>query len=495
MKGLCDKGKKNRKRVQLIALIICASLLTGNALYAQATETSGSSVEEIEEEMNKVDSEIDELQEGLNSAKENKTTLESNKSSLETYLDELNSQYQTVSSQLTQVEKDVAAKQAEIEAKEAEIEEKEAAIADAQDQILILEGLIADKKIEIEQTEEDLAEQYESMKLRIQYMYENSSAVQYLELLLSSDSLISFLNRAEYIQEMMDYDDRMMQKYMDTKDDLDAQKEELESAEAELEETERELEEENEALQQQNEDLLEQKAELDELQSSLEKQRSTVSSQQSSSVSQLQEYVDQLVASDTEITTYEQELAAKKAYYTELLDQKEAARIAEENRKAQQAAEDTSGNITVGDSGISGNTVISLTDDEMTLLAAIIYCEARGEPYEGQLAVGYVVLNRVRSSLFPNTLAGVIYENKQFSPVDDGSLATVLAAEADGVNMISQSCWNAAYEVVGGTSNVGECLFFRTWKPVPQLEENLKAAGVPYYIIGNHIFYYRWVNY
>jgi hypothetical protein len=44
-------------------------------------------------------------------------------------------------------------------------------------------------------------------------------------------------------------------------------------------------------------------------------------------------------------------------------------------------------------------------------------------------------------------------------------------------------------------SNVGESLFFRTHKPVPQLATNLEAAGVPYWIIGNHIFYYSWVNY
>jgi spore germination cell wall hydrolase CwlJ-like protein len=134
------------------------------------------------------------------------------------------------------------------------------------------------------------------------------------------------------------------------------------------------------------------------------------------------------------------------------------------------------------------------------MLTAMIYCEARGESYEGQLAVGYVIMNRVRSTKFPNSLEGVLSAPRQFEPYGTGRYHTVLAAYWEGLEgYIHESSWNscqrAAIVCVNSDSNVGESLFFRTHKPVPQLAENLAAAGVPYWIIGNHIFYYSWVNY
>jgi len=107
------------------------------------------------------------------------------------------------------------------------------------------------------------------------------------------------------------------------------------------------------------------------------------------------------------------------------------------------------------------------------LLANLIYCEAGGEPYEGQVAVGAVVINRVLSSVFPDTVVGVIYQKKQFSPVGSGRLALALAN-----NKATPSCYQAADEAMSGKTNVGSCLFFRT--PIPGLN------GIR---IGGHIFY------
>ena len=110
-------------------------------------------------------------------------------------------------------------------------------------------------------------------------------------------------------------------------------------------------------------------------------------------------------------------------------------------------------------------------DGEAYLLAAIIQCESDGEPYEGKLAVGSVVMNRVRSSSFPNTITGVIYQKNQFAPVASGRLAYRLEA---GVN---DTCKRAALEVLNGNIT-NNCLFFRTVVP-----------GIDGTIIGNHIFY------
>jgi spore germination cell wall hydrolase CwlJ-like protein len=68
----------------------------------------------------------------------------------------------------------------------------------------------------------------------------------------------------------------------------------------------------------------------------------------------------------------------------------------------------------------------SYTDEELRLMSAIIFCEAGSESYAGKVAVGIVVMNRVRSSKFPNTIKGVVYEKKQFSPASNGMLKKAL---------------------------------------------------------------------
>ena len=116
---------------------------------------------------------------------------------------------------------------------------------------------------------------------------------------------------------------------------------------------------------------------------------------------------------------------------------------------------------------------ISFEEGDRYLLANLIYCEAGGEPYDGQLAVASVVINRVRSSVYPNTVVGVIYQNKQFSPVASGRLELALAT-----NKATSRCYQAADEAMSGVTNVGNCVYFRT--PVEGL------TGIN---IGGHVFY------
>lgn len=96
----------------------------------------------------------------------------------------------------------------------------------------------------------------------------------------------------------------------------------------------------------------------------------------------------------------------------------------------------------------------SISQADLDLMAAIIECEAGGEPYEGKIGVGAVVMNRVRSSQFPNTISEVIYQSGQFSPVASGKLASVLSRGA------RQDCYDAARDVFAGANTVGDCLFF-----------------------------------
>ena len=120
---------------------------------------------------------------------------------------------------------------------------------------------------------------------------------------------------------------------------------------------------------------------------------------------------------------------------------------------------------------------VSIGSGDRDLLAAIIQCEAGGEPYAGKIAVGAVVMNRVMSGAFPNTIAGVVYQPMQFQPVRSGRLAIRLA---EGAN---STCYKAADEVLAGANNIGNCLFFRTVVP-----------GIKGTIIGHHVFYLYWTG-
>ena len=96
----------------------------------------------------------------------------------------------------------------------------------------------------------------------------------------------------------------------------------------------------------------------------------------------------------------------------------------------------------------SGSSSSSNNSSNVNLLARLIYGEARGEPYTGQVAVGAVVMNRVKSSSFPNTISGVIYQSGAFDVVKDGQInlspnSTAIKAAQDAING-----WDPSYGAV-----------------------------------------------
>ena len=114
---------------------------------------------------------------------------------------------------------------------------------------------------------------------------------------------------------------------------------------------------------------------------------------------------------------------------------------------------------------------IAATGDELLLLASLIQAEAGNQPYEGQLAVGAVVMNRVRSGAYPGTIQEVISAPGQFGPAATGRVAAVMAAGPKA------SCVQAAQAALNGETNVGTVTHFR------------RAGGIDGIIIGNHVFY------
>ena len=89
---------------------------------------------------------------------------------------------------------------------------------------------------------------------------------------------------------------------------------------------------------------------------------------------------------------------------------------------------------------------------DVQLMARAINGEARGEPYEGQVAVGAVILNRVKSSLFPNTISGVIYQSGAFTAVADGQINKPIEE--------GSSVYKAAQDAINGWDPTGGCIYY-----------------------------------
>ena len=120
----------------------------------------------------------------------------------------------------------------------------------------------------------------------------------------------------------------------------------------------------------------------------------------------------------------------------------------------------------------SSSTYVS---SDHRLLAKLVYAEARGEPYKGQVAVAAVVLNRVASSSFPNTVSGVIYQSGAFSCVNNGSIN----------NTPDSSCIRAALDALNGWDPTGGCLYY--YNPKTAVDQWIFTRTVQT-VIGNHSF-------
>ena len=171
-----------------------------------------------------------------------------------------------------------------------------------------------------------------------------------------------------------------------------------------------------------------------------------------------------------------EEAAAKAAEEVRRAAEEAAAKAAEEARKAaEEAAAAAAMQAQAAAVQAAQQAVIAqagVTPQDLELLAALIQCEAGGEPYVGQVAVGSVVMNRVEAAEHPGSISDVIYAAGQFTPVRNGSLSRTLSSGS-----ISQSCRQAAIEAVAGSEPVGDKLYFR------------RVNGRRGQIIGNHVFY------
>lgn len=304
------------------------------------------------------------------------------------------------------------------------------------DHLADLEIQIRDKEQEITETTQALEEarekeawQYDCMEKRIQYAYEKGQN-SLLNVFFSWANFAGYLNASVYTERIAQADNEML-------DQIIANREFIESEEARLQQ---------------------EKEELDYLKVQAEAEKNRVSGLISQTSNSMADYADQISEAEAQALEYEANIK-KLEEDLETLRKK----LQQEIAMSQQAANATWRNI----------SDVTFAEGDRYLLANLIYCEAGGEPYDGKLAVGAVVINRMLSSVYPDTVVGVIYQRKQFSPVGSGRLELALAA-----NRANADCYRAADEAMSGMSNVGNCVYFRT--PIEGL------SGIS---IGGHIFY------
>jgi N-acetylmuramoyl-L-alanine amidase len=123
----------------------------------------------------------------------------------------------------------------------------------------------------------------------------------------------------------------------------------------------------------------------------------------------------------------------------------------------------------------TSSTSASIISSDHRLLSKLVYAEARGEPYKGQVAVAAVVLNRVRSSSFPNTITGVIYQKNAFSCINNGAIN----------NTPNSAAIRAARDAMNGWDPTGGCLYF--YNPRATSDKWIRTRTIKT-VIGNHSF-------
>lgn len=356
------------------------------------------------DKLNKEQQEKKELEGDLDDKKRELEGLKGEHANVGGILKSLNSELTKVSERLNQLEAGIAT--------------TEQNIINAQ---LALEEAIATKEL-----------QYERMKERIRYNYENREDVSttYIKMFFKSSSFSDFLTSTENFKKIAEYDNRLLDDYKVAQADIEDQEAELQSYKNELEG---------------------QKAEAETEKNKVMTSINDASKKMSQFANQIDDEEKKALQIEAEMAEKEQNIEnLKKLYAQELAMSQQAA-----NAKWRDISE------------------VTFAEGDRYLLANLIYCEAGGESDAGKLAVGAVVINRVLSSIYPDTVVGVVYQNKQFSPVGSGRLDLALAS-----NRATASCYRAADEAMAGITNVGGCVYFRTPK------EGLSGIS-----IGGHIFY------
>lgn len=397
----------------LAVFLLIALCFSSTYSYASQSE-----VDRLKQESENAKDKVNQINEQKNQVEGAKNQLKNQADSLSGQISSLNSQISNVTGEISETEENIAA-----------VEEDLASLSE-----------------ELEKTQASLDSQKESMKLRIQYMYENKSSntlVNFLE----CGSISGFLQRLEYMSQITSYDQKQVKKF---------------------EATQKKLEDTKSAIEAKG-------LELSAYQDNLESKKSQLGTLVNSTASALNTTNTQIANTQAVLDEIEKQLKEAKEYEKRISQQ-----YMEEQRKMAEKLAGEHG-------GYSGG--YSTTDEETLILAALIQAEAANQGDAGRLAVGSVVMNRVASSKFPNTVSGVIYASGQFAPVTSGRVALILA---EGPN---SACQYAASQAIAGNTNT-DALFFCTYSYAQNLHNSQVNNGQSGFldrtsgmVINAHYFY------
>lgn len=410
------------KKKILVCVLLFALIWSNIPLESLADETDDmvSQENQTRETISNLERESKETKDAIQQLQGEKQQTQSNVNNLQNQSSALQSTINGYSSKLNSIDEEISVTEEQMAEVSAEIVELDKQLQEARQQ------------------EKD---RYELLKLRMQSTYENGGSKGLVRLLLESGSMKELLTKFEYINAIVAYDKRKISELKAIQDDIEAKAAVVAEKEAELDAYQEQLDEKHQ--------------ELTDLTGVVKGQLNTTNNSLSSEKNKLNDYDQKLAELDKKMKALEAKTAAAQA----ALAQQIADRLA-------RTKENTGG-------------AYSASDNELIWLAATIQAESDGESYTGKLGVGSVIMNRVKSSAFPNDVISVITQPNQFAPYRSGKVEFIIA------NGPNSTCIRAAQEVLGG-ARIGDYLFFMTqkWADYYRISD--------YTMIGNHAFFYRW---
>ena len=417
------------KKKLILGMILLALTFNQFSFVSLADETDDA-ISEMKEREAETQAAISNLQKQTKETKEAISALEGQKQQTQQSVSNLESQSSSLQSTINGYS-------SKLETLNTEIDEAEAAMAEVSSEIVRLNN-------ELSEAQKQEQDRYNLLKKRLQSTYESGGTSGLLRVLLESGSIGELLTKFEYLNAIVRYDRTKIAEYQELQSQIEAQKKVVEEKEAELDAYQEQLDEKHTELSNLT----------DEVKGQLTSTRNSLSNEKNKLVG----YEDQLKELDKKMKDLEAQTAAAQA------------------KLAQQLAE----RLALSKENLGGS--YDASEQELIWLAATIQAESDGESYTGKLGVGSVIMNRVKSSAFPNTVIGVITQPMQFAPYRSGKVEFIIA------NGPNSTCIRAAQEVLAG-ARIGDYLFFMTqyWADYYRIKN--------YTMIGNHAFFYRWETY
>ena len=424
--GVMISVYKRRYRIKIIVLL-ALSLLLLSVPHVSSADEYEDKLATMQDEENQTKDVISNLEKQTKATKDSIALLQEQKKATENNVSLLKGKSDAL--------------QSEIEGYSGRLNELDGQIEETENEMSALSAQIVGLNGELAEIRQKIDDNNAMLKKRMRRVYEKGGSKGMLRLVLEANSLTDILTRYEYLDAMVRYDKQKIA--------------ECRKLESQLEEKVRQVEEKEARLNAFQDELDDKYTELENLTGQVQSKLDDTNSSISAETGKLKDFDTQLATLDKTMKALESQTAAAQAQLAKQIAQRLAMK-----------KEDTSGSY-------------SASGSELEWLAATIQAEAGGESYTGKLGVGSVIMNRVKSSAFPNDIKSVITQNMQFASYRSGKVELIIA------NGPNSTCISAAQEVLNG-ARIGDYLFFMT-------KRYADYYGIKdYTMIGNHAFFYKW---